>query len=85
MLESRNSYGDYVERLRKRKGYEWRFQPDENDPGYVEGSSFGSWVYSDEVFSSEETAIREGKKWMKSEARSGIITAVKATPEPFVY
>lgn len=84
MLESRNSYGwGYVGS--NKKGFEWRFQPDEKDPGYVKGYPLAGRVSSGEVYPSEEKAIREGKKWMKSVNRSGIITAVKATPYHFEY
>ena len=86
MLESRNSYGwGYVGT--DEKGFEWRFQPDEKDPGFVKGYPLAGNVRSGEVFPSKEKAIREGKKWLKSTngRRSGIITAVKPTPVHFEY
>lgn len=60
------------------KGFEWYFQPDQND-----GSIIG--VRSGDVFKTELATIRAGEKWMKECHRSGSITAIKATPRHFDY
>lgn len=86
MLESRRSYGYGFIGSRKR-GYEWLFQPDEKDPCYVEGNQYAGRVGSGYVYPTEDKAVKEGKKWLKSTkgGRSGTIKAVKATPFHFEY
>lgn len=86
MMESRNSYGwGYTGSIKK--GFEWHFQPDERDPCYAEGCPFVGTCVSGEVYPTEEKAIREGKKWLRSTkgGRSGTITAIKARPLRFEY
>lgn len=89
MMESRNSYGwGYVGT--DQRGYEWHFQPDENDPCFVEGNYFVGTVGSGEVFTTPEKAIAAGKEWLSStqgsrHQRSGSISAVKSEPIHFEY
>lgn len=86
MLESRNSYG-WGYTGSSKKGYEWHFQPDEKDPCYAEGCPFVGTLVSGDVFSTEEKAIKEGMKWLRSTKgkRSGVITAIKSRPLRFEY
>lgn len=91
MLESRNSYGWGYTGSNK-KGYEWHFTPDDNDSCYKEivrrgGCPSVATLTSGTVYSTEEKAIREGKKWLRSTNgdRSGTITAIKAQPLRFEY
>ena len=87
MLESRNSYGGgYVGT--HEKGFEWRFRPNVNDPGYTDCMAHNCWigvVDSGTVYQSEEEAVREGEKWMAEVGRSGTVEAIKATPYHFEY
>lgn len=73
-----------------KKGFEWLFTPDRDDPVYSEDPRTQrpypfSCCRSGDVFESEAAAIRDGKKWMKQAGRSGTIEAVKATPRHFEY
>lgn len=91
MLESRNSYGwGFIGSTKK--GFEWHFEPDDKDPCYNEIVTKGGYpsaitVNSGTVYSTEEKAIREGKKWLRSThgSRSGTITAIKAKQPRFDY
>lgn len=73
-----------------KKGFEWEFTPDANDPIYSVDPATGKpypfcCCQSGYVFKNEAAAVREGKKWMKEAGRSGIITAVKVEPRHFEY
>ena len=86
MLESRNSYGwGFIGS--EANGFEWLFQPDENDPCYMQGNIFHGRIKSGYVYPTKEKAIREGKAWLAETKgrRSGIITAVKAESLHFEY
>ncbi len=86
MLESRNMYG-YGYIGSNKKGFEWKFTPDEKDPCYRKGNLFVGVTTSGYVYPTERKAIQEGKKWLRETngKRSGVITAIKAEPEHFEY
>lgn len=56
-----------------RPGWGWRFQPGATDPCVIAGSRLG--VSSDEVYKTEQSAIRAGRRWMRECGRIGEITA----------
>lgn len=73
-----------------RRGFEWKFTPDDKDSAYCVDPSTGlcypfCCVRSGTVFDSEDLAIKNGKKWLKEVNRSGKIEAVKSEPRRFEY
>lgn len=73
-----------------KRGFEWEFTPDASDSHYSVDPNTGKpypfcCCRSGEVFSSEQAAIKDGKKWLKEVGRSGTIAAVKSTPRHFEY